>query len=124
MSSLFVGERKATAGEPSASPGALLVNVQQRFERSSALRYQTYLYNTGGTSADIEIEARILQDGETIMTMLPARVPTETFKDNALPYWAELSLAGLRPGFYQLQLTATDRRSKNRAMQRLHFIVQ
>ena len=124
MSSLFVGERKVAAGEPTAAPGSLLVNATQRFERSSALRYQTYLYNAGGTTADIEIEARVLQDGETMMTMPPAKVPTDTLKDNALPYWAELSLAGLRPGYYQLQVTATDRRTRNRATQRMHFMVQ
>lgn len=123
MSSLFVGERKV-AGEPTAAPGSLLVNVTQRFERSSALRYQTYLYSVGGTTADVEIEARVLQDGETIMTTTPAKVPTDTLKDNALPYWAELSLSGLRPGYYQLQVTATDRRTRNRAVQRTHFMVQ
>jgi VWFA-related protein len=124
MSSLFVGERKVAAGEPTAAPGSLLVNVTQRFERSSALRYQTYLYNVSGTTADIEIEARVLQDGETIMTTPAAKVPGDSLKDNALPYWAELSLAGLRPGYYQLQVIATDRRTKNRAMQRMHFMVQ
>lgn len=125
MGSLFVAERKVAAGEATAAPGSLLINVLQRFERSSALRYQTYLYNAGSlATADIEIEARILQDGETIVATPPAKVPTDTLKDNALPYWAELSLAGLRPGYYRLQVTATDRKTKNSAVQRLHFMVQ
>lgn len=124
MSSLFVGERKVAASETTTAPASLLVNATQRFDHSSALRYQTYLYNVGGTAADIEVEARVLQDGETIVAMPPAKVPTDTLKDNALPYWAELSLAGLRPGYYQLQVTATDRRSKDRATQRMHFMVQ
>lgn len=124
MSSLFVGERKVADAEPTGAPGSLLVNVTQRFERSSALRYQTYLSNVGGTTADIEIQASVLQDGETIIALPPAKVPTDTLKDNTVPYWSELSLAGLRPGYYQLQVTATDRRSKNNAVQRMHFMVQ
>ncbi len=129
MSSVFVGERKTADVGPgaalvSATPGSVLVNVTRRFERSSALRFQTYLYNASGSDADVEIEARVLQDGATMMTLPAARVPTDSFKDNALPYWAELSLAGLRPGYYQLQVTATDRRTKTSAVQRVHFIVQ
>jgi VWFA-related protein len=125
MSSLFAAERKATDGEEIASPSSLLVNVTRRFARTSALRYQTYLWNVApGSAADIEIEARILQDGATIVTLPPAKVPTATLKDNTLPYWSELSLAGLRPGHYQLQVSATDLRSKGTAVQRMHFMVQ
>ena len=128
MSSVFVGERKVADSQPASGAGpavaSVLVNVTHRFERSSALRFQTYLYNAGGGAADVEIEARVLQDGETIATLPAARVPTDALKDNALPYWAELSLAGLRPGYYQLQVTATDRRSRNSAVQRVPFMVQ
>lgn len=125
MSSLFVAERKVDEGAAAGTPGALLVNVKQQFQRSSALRYQTYLYNVdGGTSADIEIAASVLQDGATIFTTPAAKVPAALYKDRALPYWSELSLANLRPGHYQLQITATDQRTKNTASQRLHFMVQ
>jgi VWFA-related protein len=124
MSSVFVGERKAADGEPAVTPGAVLVNVTRSFDHGSALRFQTYLYNTGGSAANIEIEARVLQDGETISVLPAAKVPTDSVKDNALPYWAELSLAGLRPGYYQLQITATDRRTKQSVARRVHFTVQ
>jgi VWFA-related protein len=125
MSSLFAGERKVADSQPGGAPASLLVNVTQRFARSSALRYQTYLYNvSGGTAADIEIEARVLRDGATIVALPPAKVPAVTLKDNTSPYWAELSLASLEPGYYQLQVTATDRRSKNIAVQRMRFVVQ
>jgi hypothetical protein len=100
------------------------VNVTRRFQRTSALRFQTYLYNAGGSAADVEIEARVLQDGATMMTLPAAKVPADSVKDNALPYWAELSLAGLRPGYYQLQITATDKRTKTSAVQSVHFMVQ
>jgi VWFA-related protein len=129
MSSVFVGERKATDVERGDSneaggPGSILVNVTRHFDRSSALRFQTYLYNAGGSAGDVEIEARVLQDEATVMALPAAKVPTDAVKDNALPYWAELSLAGLRPGYYQLQITATDKRTKASAVQRVHFIVQ
>jgi VWFA-related protein len=125
MSSLFVGERRIADAEPGTAPGSLLVNVTQRFQRTSALRYQTYLSNvSGGTAADVEIDARILQDGQTVVALPPAKVPTVALKDNPVPYWAELSLAGLRPGYYQLQVTATDKLTKNTAVQRMHFVVQ
>jgi len=129
MSSVFVGERKAADAEPGNSnatggPSSVLVNVTRRFQRTSALRFQTYLYNAGGSAGDVEIEARVLQDGATMMTLPAAKVPTDSVKDNALPYWAELSLAGLRPGYYQLQITATDKRAKTSAVQSVHFMVQ
>jgi VWFA-related protein len=125
MSSLFVGERKLADGEPGTAPAAVLVNATQRFERGSALRYQTYLYNvSGGAGADIRIQAGVLQDGATIIALPPATVPMNTLKDDSVPYWSEVSLAGLRPGYYQLQVTATDLRSKTTATQRLHFMVQ
>ncbi|HEV7746248.1 MAG TPA: VWA domain-containing protein [Pyrinomonadaceae bacterium] len=125
MSSLFAGERKATDEKSGGAPESLLVNVTGRFARSSALRYQTYLSHVaGGPSADVDIEARILQDGETIVALPPAKAPTAALNDNALPYWSELALDGLRPGYYQLQVTATDRVSKSTAVQRMHFVVQ
>lgn len=125
MSSLFAGERKLTDGKSGGAPESLLVNVTRRFARSSALRYQTYLSNVaGGQSAGVDIEALILQDGKTIVALPPAKAPTAALKDNALPYWSELSLEGLRPGYYQLQVTATDRVSKDIAVQRIHFVVQ
>jgi VWFA-related protein len=125
MSSLFAGERKVTDLKSGDAPASLLVNVTRRFARSSALRYQTYLSNVaGGPSADVDIEALILQDGKTIVTLPPAKAPAAALKDNTLPYWSELSLHGLRPGYYQLQVTATDRVSKNTAVQRMLFVVQ
>jgi len=125
MSSVFAGERKVGDGEAGGAPGSLMVNVTQRFARSSALRYQTYLYNvSGGTAADLEVEARVLHDGATMIALPPAKVPAVSLKDNAVPYWSELSLADLKPGYYQLQVTATDKRSKSIAVQRMRFVVQ
>ena len=46
MSSLFLGERKATpADERFATPRAIAIDVDHRFARASVLRFQTYVYN-------------------------------------------------------------------------------
>lgn len=128
MSSLFLGERKALSGEQAAQPRALLVEVDHRFARSSALRYQTYIYNAGqdgATTPDIEIQTRVLRDNRTIVTMSPGKVPVPGLENHKpLPYWTEISLADLPPGRYLLQVTATDRRTKASATQRTRFIVE
>ena len=122
MSSLFVGERKLTDAASKGEPGSLLVNVTRRFDRSSALRYQTYLSNVN--DADIEIQASVLQDGQTIMALPPASLPKVPLTDKTIPYWSELKLASLRPGYYQLQVTARDRNTRNTAVQRIRFLVR
>jgi VWFA-related protein len=128
MSSLFLGERKAAPVEQAAQPRALLVDVDHRFARSSALRYQTYIYNAGrdgATMPDIEIQTRVLRDNRAIVTMPPGKVPSvELANHKPLPYWTEISLADLPPGRYLLQVTATDRMTKMSTTQRTRFIVE
>ncbi len=126
MSSLFVAERKAPSTEQATGPGSLPVNINLRFARSSVLRYQTYIYNVAnGIAPDIEIQARVLQDGKTLITMPARKLPTDSMKDHAsMPYWAELSLSALAPGHYRLELTATARTTKSSAIQTLRFVVE
>ncbi|HEX8846497.1 MAG TPA: VWA domain-containing protein [Pyrinomonadaceae bacterium] len=129
MSSLFLGERRslppdeklATAQRP------LVVDVDHHFVRASVLRFQTYIYNAAHNSAppDVEIQARILRDNRAVVTMSPARVPTDTTKDLVrLPYWAEVALDQLPPGRYVLQVTATDRATRTSVSQRAGFIIE
>jgi hypothetical protein len=126
MSSLFAAERKAPSSEQATGPGSLPVNISMRFARSSVLRYQTYLYNVAnGIGSDIEIQARVLQDGKTLITMPARKLPTDSMKDHArVPYWAELSLSTLARGHYQLELIATDRTTKSSTIQTLRFVVE
>ena len=79
------------------------------------LRFQTFVYNAakGSTAPDVEIQARVLKNGKTVMSSAPARLPTDTTNDLVrLPYWAEIALDQLPPGRYALQVTATDRLTK------------
>lgn len=128
MSSLFLGERKATpADERSASPRAIAIDVDHRFARTSVLRFQTYVYNAakGSTAPEIEIQARVLKSGKTVMSLAAARVPTDTTKDLVrLPYWAEIALDQLPPGRYTLQVAATDRLTKTAVSQASNFTVE
>ena len=128
MSSLFLGERKATpSDERFASPRAISIDVDHRFARTSVLRFQTYVYNAakGATTPEIEIQARVLKNGKSVMSLAPARVPTDTTKDlGRLPYWAEMALDELPPGRYTLQVTATDRVTKTAVSQTNNFTVE
>jgi VWFA-related protein len=131
LSSLFLGEREATAareGESLHSPRAIVVNVARRFPRSSVLRFQTYIYNApqpGSTAPNVEIEARVLRDNRAVIVLPPTRLPTDTVTDHArLPYWAEIALAELPPGRYTLLVTATDRTTKASTAQQTSFVVE
>jgi VWFA-related protein len=128
MSSLFLGERKATpADERFASPRAIAIDVDHRFARTSVLRFQTYVYNAakGAMPPEVEIQARVLKSGKTVMSLAAARVPTDTTKDLVrLPYWAEIALDQLPPGHYTLQVTATDRLTKTAVSQASNFTVE
>jgi hypothetical protein len=104
-----------------------MMDVDQHFTRSSVLRYQTYVYNAmrNSSSADVEIQTQVLRDRRAVITTAPAKLPTDTTKDVArFPYWAEISLNPLPPGRYSLQVTATDRVSKNTASQTASFVVE
>jgi len=132
LSSLFLGERKAARpGEKLATangPSPVRVTVDQRFPRSSVLRFQTYVYNAprAGAAPDVEIQARVLQrDGRPAVTVAPAPLPTDTTKDLArLPYWAEVALEQLPPGKYLLQVTAVDRKTRSSVSQQSSFVVE
>jgi hypothetical protein len=129
MSTLFLAERKAAAADAklSAAPQPIGVDVDQRFSRTSVLRFQTYIYNAAHStnSPAIEIQVRVLLNNRTIMALANARVPTDTTKDLArLPYWSELSLNSLSPGSYVLQVTAIDLTTKATVTQEAKVVVE
>ena len=66
MSSLFLGERQAESGlsnKRADGPQPIRVDVDHRFARSSALRFQTYVYNAARSSGatDVWIQAQVLR---------------------------------------------------------------
>ena len=131
LSSLFLGERKAARPDEkfaTAGPRPVMVNVDRRFPRSSVLRFQTYVYNAprgGGAVPDVDIQARVLRDDRPVMTVAPARLPTDTTKDlTRLPYWSEIALDKLPPGKYMLQVTALDLKTKGSVSQQSGFVIE
>ncbi|HEX8890083.1 MAG TPA: VWA domain-containing protein [Pyrinomonadaceae bacterium] len=129
LSSLFLGERKATPRDEkfAAAPQPVTVDVDHHFARASIMRFQAYIYNAthNGVAPNIEIQTRVLKGDRTIITMPSARVPTDTTKDlTRLPYWAEIALDQLPVGKYLLQVTATDRATKASATQQVSFVVE
>jgi hypothetical protein len=114
MSSLFLGERAGEVeSEKSQGPKPIRVDVDHRFQRTSVLRFQTYIYNA----------ARVA--GPQVLAMAPSKIPPEVTNDPALlPYWTEISLNRLPSGNYTLQVSATDRATNHHTSQTISFSVE
>jgi VWFA-related protein len=130
MSSLFLGERRAEGNIDKASlrePQSIPIEVDRRFARSSVLRFQTYVYNASRNAGtpDVWVDARILRGNQPVLVVSPNKIPpdlsTETWR---LPYWSEIALGELRPGFYTLQVSATDRNGGASTSQRITFSIE
>jgi len=133
MSSLFLGERRAetAAANQSAGPLPLRVNVDHRFARTSVLRFQAYVYHPsrGKGAADgppnVWISASVLRGNQAVMTVAPSKIPPDIAREPwVLPYWSEIALKELAPGYYTLQVSATDRNGGAATSQRMAFLVE
>lgn len=130
MSSLFLGVRAAetiAASKLTVGPPPIRVSVDHRFERTSVLRFQTYVYNPSrGTEApDVWISARVLRGSQPVITIAPGKVPPNVSKDPwRLPYWSEIGLSQLPPGWYLLEVTAQDRIAGSSATESIRFLVE
>lgn len=134
MSSLFLGERRAEAATREQSPDGPLpirVSVDHRFARTSVLRFQAYVYHAfRGTGAayvrpNVWISARVLRGNQPVMTVAASQIPPDIAKEPwVLPYWSEIALKELTPGYYTLQVSATDRNGGAGASQRIAFLVE
>jgi hypothetical protein len=128
LSSLFLGERNAdlpAGASGAAGPQPITVDVDHHFTRSSALRFQTYVYNAarGEKGPQVSIETQVLRNRQPVMRVAPSEVPA-TNDAARLPYWSEIALKDLLPGHYVLLLTATDQIAKQSASQRINFVVE
>jgi hypothetical protein len=128
LSSVFLGERKedlATGAPGGGTPPAVAVDVDHRFARGSALRFQTYVYNAtaGSGGPEVVIEAVVLRNRRAVMTMPSTKAPV-TNETGRLSFWSELALKELEPGRYVLLLTATDQIAHRSTSQRIKFVVE
>jgi VWFA-related protein len=127
MSSLFLGERRAEERLPDQSPQPIRVEVDHRFERTSVLRFQTYVYNAQKNSgaSDVWITTSVFRGSQQVMSIAPSGIPPEVSKDSSrLPYWSEIALNQLAPGAYTLQVSATDKIGGTTTTQRTAFTVE
>lgn len=130
LSSLFLGERKSeemVEVRGTNAPQAITVDVDHRFQRTSVLRFQTYVYNAarGASAPDVWIQAQVLRDDRQIVALPAIKVPTDSSPDaTRLPYWAEIGLEQLPAGRYMLQVTANDRVAGTSISQRSNFVVE
>ncbi|HKO43845.1 MAG TPA: VWA domain-containing protein [Pyrinomonadaceae bacterium] len=128
MSSLFVGERVGASGvEATKGPQPIRVDVDHRFQRSSVMRFQTYIYNASraGGEPNVWIQAQVLRGNERVFSLAPNRIPPQVAKDpTQLPYWTEIPLDQLPVGRYTLHVSATDRAANNSASQTINFSVE
>ena len=73
---------------------------------------------------DLAVQVQVFRDNEPVITNPLHKVSLEGIADlSRVPYAAELTLDGLRPGRYVLQVTVIDRIAKTSASQRFAFEV-
>jgi VWFA-related protein len=126
------------------------LNVDHHFTRTSRLRFLTFVYNAFGAKPlvptpessdgrrgdapmipasadagpDLAVQVQVFRDNEPVITDPLHKVSIEGIADlSRVPYAAELTLDGLRPGRYVLQVTVIDRIAKTSASQRFTFEV-
>jgi VWFA-related protein len=99
--------------------------VLKEFRPGTVLRYGYEVYNAAvsGTKADLDIQARILQNNKAVIEGTPAR-----FTGEGQPDMRHLKVSGqillkdtLTPGDYVLLVVVTDRQTKKLAVQQFPF---
>jgi VWFA-related protein len=133
LSSLLLGEITKRAMSLLNDPQALATprtSVDHHFAQSSRLRFLTFIYNaargtTNDAPPDLALQIQILRDDQPVVTTPLRKVATEGATDLArLAYAAEISLDGMLPGRYVLQVTIIDRIAKTSASQHTNFEIE
>jgi VWFA-related protein len=133
LSSLMIGERKqASSMRPIAKTeiaAGVNLSVKLRFSPNSQLRFLVFAYNAKATGdnalPDVAIQIQILHNGQAVVGPSLRTIVTQGAADlKRLPYAAELSLAGLERGHYQLRVTAFDRVANTTASEQRAFEIE
>jgi hypothetical protein len=106
----------------------VLLSVDRRFARTSHIRFLTYVYNAAAGAAaqpDVALQVQIFRDDQPVFTApLTKLKPQDATEFSQIAYMAELSLQGLQPGRYVLQITAIDRTAKSSTARRARFVIE
>jgi VWFA-related protein len=133
LSSLLVGEITKGVGRLNTDPTAIAgsrLSVDHRFDRTSKLRFLTFIYNAsrganGASSPDLALQVQVLRDDQPVITTPLRKVQNDGVADLArIAYAAEIPLEGMPAGRYILQVTAIDRIAKTSASQRVNFEIE
>lgn len=133
LSSLILSERSGDAqtkpGDDEGEGAGLRVMVDRRIPRTSQLRYMIFIYNAArgeaGTAApDVTIQTQLLRGGSVVLTTPGRPISTEGQDPARLAYAAEISLASLPAGRYELRTLVQDRAAKSDSTQRVSFQVE
>jgi VWFA-related protein len=132
LSSVITGERSSSQAAPSANndaTGSAYRRVDHRLERNSMLRFIVYIYNAQKSPTDgqpdVAVQVQILRDSEPVLTTPSKKIATAGVADlSRLPYGGDLSLEGLGPGHYIVQLSVVDRVAKTSASQRVKLEIK
>ncbi|HKP45226.1 MAG TPA: VWA domain-containing protein [Pyrinomonadaceae bacterium] len=134
LSSLILNERVSDVQNKRENIGAgigenLRVIVDPRISRTSHLRYMIFAYNAargaaGTGNPDVTVQTQILRGNDVLLSTTPSTISTTGQDVARLPYAAEISLANLPAGRYDLQVVVRDRIAKSSSTQRVGFEVK
>lgn len=131
LGSFAVSEIKASDNKPLAASdfdtSAESLNLERRFARASALRYQIFIYNAAPKAAnqtDLTLQFQILRGKQTVLESAALPVVAKAGQDSSrLPYAADIPLNTLSSGYYELRVVVRDLTAKTSAEQSINFEV-
>lgn len=131
LSSLIIGARRlpvVTNTSGNGQPDSANISIDRQFQRNSDIRFLVFTYNAArapsDSKPDLAIQVQVLRENQPVVTTALKKIGTENADLDRLPYAADLSLAGLPPGRYLLQVTVIDRVSKTSASQQTRFEIE
>ena len=132
LSSLLLGIRSGTAAVREVkNEDALLsvgLSIDHRFSNTDFLRFMVYVYNAAKSTdakPDVALQVQIVRDDQPVVTTPLKKITIDPTTDlGRVPYAAEVSLADLPSGLYNLKITAVDRVTKSSATQETRFEIQ
>lgn len=132
LSSVFLGVRAQPAisnGSPAPVGFSTAdLKVSNRFAPNDFLRFLVFVYNATSThdsKPDLAIQIHVVRDDQPVITTPLKKILLEEIEDlKRIPYAAEVSLEGLRPGRYILQISVVDRLAKTSTSQHTRFEVE
>lgn len=130
LSSVVVGERLAANSVEVVGPrlfsNQIPLNIARRFKPDSFLRCLVFVYNASRSGsdrvADVAIQVQVLRNNKPVITTAIKQIATQPGQDqDRLPYASEISLKGLAPGRYVLNISAIDRAARTSASEQVRF---